>query len=127
MRFVRLNAVVGDTPQFVLVAADGRTGDPIDVSAADVVCRMKTRPLFGASPATTTTLCSKLAGREVAGGIDTTAPYDVAGKGGRVLAACDATVFPAAGDYEGELEVTTAGTQVFTAFAMLRITVRNQL
>lgn len=125
---IRLNLVVGDTPNIVLVVADKRTGAPIDVSDAATVCRLKTRPLFGTAPATTDTVCSKLTGREIAGGLDETAPYDTAGKGGRVMAQCAATVFPDAGTYEGELEVTFGlVSQVVTPYARLRITVRDGL
>jgi hypothetical protein len=128
MKYVRLELVMNDTPNIELGLVNKKTGLPPDLSDSLTVARLKTRPLFGASPSTTTTVCSKLTGREVPGGIDTTPPYDVVGKGGRVLAACAASVFPAAGEYDGELEVTFgATTQIATPFAKLRITVRADL
>jgi len=122
---LKLRLVTGDTPNVILSAVDKHTGQPVDLSAAGTLVRLKTRPVGGAT--TTVTDCTKLSGRELPGGVDYTAPYDQLGKGGRVLAACDATVFPAPGLYEGELEISLAGGQVATPYAMLRIEVRADL
>lgn len=124
----RLRLVTGDTPNIELAVSDKRTGLPIDVSDALTVCVLKTRPITtppGGGTVQSVT-CSKLVGREVPGGIDSLAPYDVAGKGGRVLAACSAAVFPTAGEYEGELQVTFGATsQVATPYARVLVTVRD--
>jgi len=122
---VHLRLVKGDTPNINLSLVDKQTGLPPDLSNGGTVARLKTRLATG-GPITTVT-CSKLTGREVPGGIDLTPPYDTAGAGGRVLAACDASVFPDAGEYEGEVEVTFATAQIATPYQKLRITVREDL
>lgn len=120
---IHLRLVKGNTPNIELTEADRVTGLPVDFSAASTEVRLKTRLASGVD--VTETVCTKLVGRKVPGGIDTEPPYDLAGRGGRVVAECDATVFPEAGTYEGELEATFAGSQVATPYQKLRIDVRE--
>lgn len=122
---IRLRLVTGDTPQIVLPLADKHTGEATDVSDPATTVRFKSRPAGASGPVTVIT-CSKLSGREIPGGIDYTPPYDQLGKGGRVLASCDANVFSSAGEYEAEVEITFgAVNQVATPYEQLRISVRG--
>lgn len=123
---IRLRLVKGNTPGIVMVVRDRVTGDPIDISAGTTTARL--RVASQAAPNTVKeVVCNKLTGLELANGtLNNAAPYDVAGKGGRCIAQCDATVFDTAGTWTGELQVTFSATsQQATPFVLLDITVRN--
>jgi hypothetical protein len=121
----RLYLVANDTPTLLFDLVDGKTGEPIDLSNAATVARLKVRLATAAANKATIT-AGKLTGRSLPNGqVDPAPPYDVAGAGGRCAAACDATVFDAAGEYLAELEVTFgASSQVATPYQLLDIVVR---
>lgn len=118
---MRIKLVTGDTPQIPISITDPATGLPIDLSSATVA--LKVRTVGGTLKATVA--CTLLTGRvRDDDTIDTTAPYNVAGAGGRCQANCDATVFDAAGEYEAEVEVTI-GSVITTPYRVHKISVRE--
>lgn len=124
----RIYLVANDTPTLVFDLVDRASGAPIDLSNASTTVRLKVR-VSGAASNKATIVATKVVGRQLPNGqVDTAPPYDVAGAGGRCSAACDATVFDAAGEYLGEVEVTFgASSQVATPYQMLDIVVRADL
>lgn len=119
--------VVGDTQEIVSVLTDRVTGQPVDLSHAETSIKLKVRKV-DATELKGEVAYTKLTGLvKKNGAIDTTSPYDVAGKGGRCLASCPVDLFDEAGDYEAEIEVTFgAADQVRTVFELQRFTVRDQ-
>lgn len=119
--------VVGDTPVLNFALRDRVTGAPLDMSAGTTTIKLRVQRIATPAPAVKEVDCGKLVGRELAdGSIDSAPPYDVAGAGGRAQAACAASVFDVAGDYDGEVRVTFSATsQQQTPYALLRIHVRN--
>jgi len=124
-----LQLVRGDTPQIVLSIRDKsvRSQPPVDLSDASTVVRFKVRQV--GETTVTEVLCTKLTGVVLAdGSIDTAIPYDTAGRGGRCLANCAASVFPDAGKYEGEVEITFGATgRIGTVYQLFTINVRADL
>lgn len=124
----RVHLVANDTPTLVFDLFLRDSGLPIDLSNALTSAKFKVR-LATSSTMKAEVTCTKLVGRKLpTGEIDTEAPYNVAGAGGRCSAPCDATVFDAAGRYFAELEVTFGATsQVSTPYQMLDIMVRADI
>lgn len=122
----KIKLVQGDTrPQLVLNLTDETTGDPIDISSA------ATRLKFRAAGDTTilaTLTASPIAGRVLDDGtIDATAPYNVAGKGGRCVVGWSSTALSQpAGDYEGEIEITFSDNTVQTVYDLLKFKLREE-
>lgn len=110
-----INLVAGNTPQLVFDLFD-RNG-PIDVSAGSTTVRLYVRA--NATPV----VCTKLTGYDNGDTIDSAAPYDVAGAGGRVRADCDQYVFPAAGRYAAEIQIDANGV-ITTVYDDLIVNVR---
>lgn len=122
----RIKLVQGDTrPYIVLALTSVIDRTPIDVSAGGCAVVMKFRRV-GATALTDTITCTKLTGRLMEdGSIQTAAPYDVAGAGGRVQVQWGSlTLASAQGDYEGEIEITFADGTVQTVYDRLKFTVR---
>lgn len=122
----KIKLVQGDTrPQLVLSLTDDTTGDPIDVSSATV--RMRFRAL-GSTTVLATMTATKLPGRVLSdGSIDLTSPYNTSGVGGRcVLNWTSDALSQAAGDYEGEIEITFGDTTVQTVYDLLKFKLRSQ-
>jgi len=121
-----LHIVIGDTPQIVLSIRDDtvRSQPPVDLSDAQTAVALKVRKV--GSTNAVSVACTKLTGAvDRDGSIDTSAPYDVAGAGGRCVADCDASVFTEAGKYEAEAEVTFgASGRVVTVYELVSILVR---
>lgn len=119
--------VVGDTPTLVFALRDRITGAPVDLIAGTTGIKLRVQRIATPAPAAKEQACTKLAGRVLANGqVDSAAPYDVAGSGGRCQAACAASFFDVAGDYDGEVQVTFSATsQQATPYQLLRIQVRN--
>jgi hypothetical protein len=121
----KIKLVQGDTkPALVVSLTDESTGSPIDVSGATT--RLKFRAA-GTLTVLSTTTATKIAGRVTEDGtIDSTAPYDVPGKGGRVQfnwAAGSLDVPP--GDYEGEIEISYPDSTIQTVYDVLKFKVRE--
>lgn len=118
---MRLKLVTGDTPQIPISITDPATGLPVDLTSASVLLHV--RPVGGALKASVA--CTLLTGRvREDDSIDTAAPYNVAGFGGRCQASCPSTVFDVAGEYEAEVEVTI-GSVITTPYRVNKITVRS--
>ncbi len=123
---IKLKLVQGDTrPQVKTVVKDDETGLPLDVSAATV--RMLFRQA-GNTLIQATLTGTLLTGLENADGtINTSAPYDVPGVGGRVVfpwVAGDLDCDP--GDYEGEIKVTFADSTTQSVYEPLKFRVREK-
>jgi hypothetical protein len=108
-----LSLVAATTPQVQLSVVDRsrpRNPQPVDVSAGTTVVKLRVRARGTTTPVVEI-VCIKQTGKvELDGSINTAAPYDVAGRGGRVVADCAASVFPTAGIYEGEVVVEFGAT-----------------
>lgn len=122
----KIKLVQGDTrPQLILSLTDDSTGLPIDVSTATV--RLKFRAA-GETTILATLSASPIAGVvQPDGSVNSLAPYDVAGKGGRCAVGwtADALNQPA-GDYEGEVEITYADASIQTVYDLLKFKLRSQ-
>lgn len=121
----KIKLVQGDTkPALIISLTDENSGEPIGISGST------TRMYFRAAGSTTilaTLTGTLLAGRvEEDGSIDTDAPYDVPGSGGRVQfnwGATDLTQDP--GNYEGEIEITFSDGTIQTVFDLLKFRLRQ--
>jgi len=125
----RIKLVQNDTqPPLVVSLKQKPSDDPLDFSNASDVVRLKMREL-GSTTLQETVVGTKLTGFLKANGtIDTDAPYNVAGAGGRVQfewAGTDALTGDA-GRYEGEIEITYADGTVQTVYEELRFTIREE-
>lgn len=121
----KIKLVQGDTkPALVISLTDESTGSAIDVSGATT--RLKFRAA-GSSTVLSTLTATKIAGFVTADGtIDSTAPYDVPGKGGRIQfnwTAGSLDVDP--GDYEGEIEISYPDSTIQTVYDVLKFKVRE--
>lgn len=122
----KIKLVQGDTrPQLVLALNDDTTGDPIDVSTATVKLRFRA---LGSTSILALLTASNIAGRQLEdGSVDSTAPFNVPGKGGRCVInwSADALNQPP-GDYEGEIEITFADATIQTVYDTLKFKLRSQ-
>lgn len=120
----RIKLVRNDTrPQLILSLTDDNSGDPIDISAAGTVVRMKFRSALSTTLIDTITAV-KLPGRLLADGtVDSTDP--VPGKGGRCYIQWSATALASEpGNYEGEIEISF-GSEVQTVYDTLKFKIRQ--
>jgi len=118
--------VQGDTkPLIVISLTDTATGDPIDISAATVLLKFRA---VGTTTILATSIAIKLAGIVLDDGtINSTAPYNVPGKGGRAQ-------FPwavgdlnqPAGNYEGEIVVDYSDGTIQTVYDVLKFQIRQE-
>lgn len=124
----KIKLVQGDVrPQLVFSVTDESSGDPIDVSAATTVVRVKFRQV-GAPTVKATMQCGKLAGKLNADGtINYAIPYDVPGVGGRVFMDWIAGALDTAGDFEAEIEIDFGSGETHTLYDLLKFKVRPQL
>lgn len=121
----RLRVVTGDTPQVFLTIK--QAGQPVDLSDPETSILLKIREEGGSNQVVTVVPCVKLQGYELEDDTVTTgSPWNVAGKGGRVMAPCPSTLFIKATQYEGEVEVTF-GSQglISTPFELVRFVTRE--
>ena len=101
---------------------------PIDISQATV--RFKFRAP-GAVVFKGTVVCTKLIGRlvldsaEIVVAIDSAAPYNVAGVGGRCTVEWGPTDLDTDGNYEGEVEITFASGRIMTVPGIYKFAVRK--
>jgi hypothetical protein len=124
----KIKLVQGDTgPQLVLSLTDERTGLPIDLSDAGTSTRVLFREV-GSDTTKAVMSCYPIAGfyDPESGTVQTSAPYDVAGRGGRVAMDWSATALDTEGEFEAEVETTFSDGRIQTAYAILKFTVREQ-
>lgn len=121
----KIKLVRNDTgPQIKIVVTDENTGLPVNISGAAVIMRFRK---LAESTILATVNGILVTGKENEDGTYTyTAPYDVAGAGGRAVfiwADNDLDVEP--GEYEGEVEITFSDGTVQTIYDTLRFKVRQ--
>lgn len=121
----KIKLVQGDTrPQLVFSLTDEKTGEPVDLTGATLAMKFRE---FGATTIKETLPAFPIAGIVLDDGtVSYAAPYNVFGAGGRAALDWTATALDAAGEFEGEIEVTFPDGDVQTAFATLRFKVREQ-
>lgn len=122
----KIYLVQGDTrPQIKCVISDDTTGELVNINGASVVLKYRAA---GDATVLATMPGTLLPGKELSdGSIDTTAPYNLAGLGGRVafpLVAAATNQEP--GAYEGEIEITFGDSTVQTVYKLLKFTLRAQ-
>jgi hypothetical protein len=122
----KIKLVQGDTkPALIVSLTDENSGDPIAVNGATV--RMYFRAL-GDTTILATLTATLLAGKVLEDGtIDAvTSPYDTPGAGGRVQFNWGSTdLNQAAGDYEGEIEITYSDGTKQTVYDLLKFKLRE--
>lgn len=112
-------------PQFILSLKDTTTGAPIDVSAAGTTIVFKFRAV-GSSTIKNSISAGKLTGLlNDDGSITTTAPYNVAGAGGRIAINWPTGALDTAGEFEAEVEITFADGTIQTVYDTLKFSVRE--
>lgn len=124
----KIRLVQGDTaPDLVLSLTDERTGRPVDVSGSGTSVRVLFREVGGDS------IKATMPAYPIAGyqdpetqEIDFRPPYDVPGRGGRVVMQWDADALDTAGEFEAEVETTFPDGRIQTAFGILKFQVREQ-
>lgn len=119
-----IKLVKDDTgPPIIASITDKNTGLVIDLTGATVVMFFRQ---VGETTIKDTLTGTLLTGRLKADGIniDLAAPYDVAGAGGRVSFALNATTLDTSGNFEGEIQITYADTTVQTVYEKYKFTVR---
>ena len=120
----KIKMVKDDTgPPIIASITDENTGLPIDLTGATVVMFFRA---VGGTTIKSTLTGTLLIGRVKADGknIDTAAPYNIAGAGGRVSFALGATTLDTAGEYEGEIQYTIPAGTIQTVYEKYNFTVR---
>lgn len=129
-----IKLVQGDTkPPLVttltLESANTFTGIP-DLSIMDIsnsTVRLKMRTTSNTSNVIDIVTGTLTAGLELANGtIITTSPWDIPGKGGRVVFYWNEDSLSVSGDLQGEIEVTYEDGSIQTAYNILKFKVREQ-
>jgi hypothetical protein len=121
----KIKLVQGDTkPVLIVSLTDEATGTPISITNA--TARMYFRAV-GSTTILATITGTLLVGRLLEdGSVDSTAPYDVLGAGGRVQFSWGSTdLVQPAGDYEGEIEVTFSDSSKQTVYDLLKFKLRE--
>ncbi len=121
----KVKLVKDDTgPPLIFSLTDEFTGNPIDLSAGTTSMLFKMRAV-GSTTIKASISMTKLVGLQNSDGtVTTTAPYDVAGAGGRCQVTWTSTALDTAGEYEGEIEITFAGPIVQTVYNLVKISIR---
>lgn len=128
MATTKIRLVQGDTaPDLVLSLTDERTGLPINVADTGTAVRVLFREVGGDA------IKATMPARPIAGyqdpetkEIDFMPPYDLPGRGGRVVMQWDETALDTAGEFEAEVETTFQDGRIQTAFGILKFQVREQ-
>lgn len=121
----RFKFVQNDTsPQLMLTLTD-ENDDPINLVGATVELQIREE---GGDAVKAVRPCTLVPGRlTLAETIDTAAPFDVAGRGGRAYATWSADTWDTPGFYEAEVEVTYSDGSVETSFDTIKFEVREQI
>lgn len=122
----KIKLVKDDTgPPLILSITDEFTGNPVDLSNASTVILFKLRAV-GSTTIKSTITATKLTGLQNADGtVTTSAPYDVAGYGGRCQVSWAPTSLDTAGEFEGEVEITFNTGVIQTVYNLVKISVRS--
>jgi hypothetical protein len=117
--------VTGDTRPTIVVSLANQGASPIDCTGATVTMRLRKTGAGTVLQTITGTLLTGLLGADGVT-VDTSVPYNVAGRGGRMSFAWSAGQLDSliAGDYEGEIRVVFADTSRQTVYETLRFSVR---
>lgn len=120
-----IKLVQNDTRPFIYVVLDDPgTNTVMDLTDATVVMHFRQ---VGATALKATVPGTLLAGFvEDDGSITSTAPYDVAGSGGRVRLDWSAGDLDTTGYFEGEIQVTFPDATIQTAFQPLKFYIRPE-
>jgi hypothetical protein len=120
-----IKLVQGDTKPTLLVdVKDANTGLPIDISTSTTRLKIRMSTATSIKETLTGTLLPGLTATD--GSVSTTAPYDVAGFGGRVGFSWSSTSLDTAGDMLGEVEVTFSDNSIQSVYEVLKFKVREQ-
>lgn len=100
------------------------TSEPLDVQGSVVVLKLKR---VGETEIYDTITGTLLDGYELPDGtINTNAPYNVPGAGGRVIFGWSDISLSESGEVDGEISVTFADTTIQTAYNTVRLSIRPQ-
>ena len=124
----KIRLVQGDTkPQLILNITDQRTGLPVDLSDSSTSTLVLFREVGSDA------IKESIPTRPIAGYMDpeteevtTKAPYDIPGRGGRVVMDWTPDALDTAGEFEAEAETTFPDGTIQTAYNILRFQVREQ-
>lgn len=118
-----LKLVRNDTRPRTFSLRDGND-NPLDVSGSTVKFLLRA---VGEATVKAQNPCTLLTGRLLDDDVtvDTSAPYNVAGYGGRVRVDWTPTALDTAGDFEGEFEVTYADATIETVYDLVKVTIRK--
>lgn len=118
--------VQNDTrPLIVVSLTDDETGLPVELIGATAKLYFRA---VGSTSLKDTLNGQLLAGIVLEdGSIDSAAPYNVPGSGGRLQFPFNLTTLDAAGAFEGEIEVTFADAGVVTLYDKLKFKVREDI
>lgn len=122
--------VQNDTgPSLIFTIADNQTGEPIDISGGSAVMHLRKVGETEVKESMDLVLVAGIERQNWAGTVtlSTASPYNVAGSGGRVRLDWSATALDTVGEFEGEIEVTTANGRHFTVDRKARFRVRGEV
>lgn len=124
----RIELTQGDLRPLHRLSLTDRLGQPIDVSGVQDVVRLKIRAI-NATAVKETIVCNKLPGRLLEDGvtIETSAPYDLPGRGGRIEIPWTALATDTVGEFEGEIEITFGDGRPQTAPRRVPISILEQM
>jgi hypothetical protein len=121
----KIKLVQGDTkPNLIVNLTDQTTGLPIGIVGATP--RLKLRA-SGSSTISATLIGTPIAGfLQEDGTVNSNAPYNVAGAGGRCVFAWTTDSLAVAGDFDGEVEITFSDGSIQTVYDLLKFKIRDQ-
>ena len=116
--------VINLTTESTVTATGGTTSAPLDVTDAIVVMKLKR---VGETTVYDTVTGTLLEGYEQENGsVDTAAPYNIPGAGGRVIFGWNEASLAQAGEVDGEISVTFSDDTIQTAYNTVRLSIRPQ-
>ena len=121
----KIKLVQGDTrPTLVVSLTDQNTGLPISISGSTPVLKFRAS---GSTTVKATLTGILLPGIVLSDGtVNTNAPYNVAGSGGRCAFGWTSTALDTSGSFEGEIQVTFSDSTIQSVFDLLKFTVREE-
>lgn len=121
----KIKLVQGDTkPNLIVNLTDQTTGVPIGIVGATP--RLKLRQ-SGSSTISATLVGTPIVGfLQEDGTVNSDAPYNVAGAGGRCVFAWTTESLAVSGDFDGEVEITFSDGSIQTVYDLLKFKIRDQ-